>query len=80
MPGFDPFSPDPIVLDERESTYTGGEMHALIAPLLGIDAGDIEEITILADTSKGICFGGSRGRESAKMLLVNAVMSGILNS
>jgi hypothetical protein len=86
MPG-DPFPGDPfgapgkpIILGEREVGYTGGEMHALLAPLFGLPAEQIRAITIIADTDEGICFGGSRGREVAKMTLVNAVVSGVLET
>jgi hypothetical protein len=80
FPG-DPFEgTKPVILSERESEYTGPEMHALLAPLLGLSAEQIRAITIIADTDEGICFGGSRGRDVAKMTLVNAVVSGILET
>jgi hypothetical protein len=80
MSGSDPFSPDPIILDQRESEYTGGELHALLAPVLGLDAEQIKSLAIVADTDMGIAFGGSRGQDDAKELLVSAIISGILNA
>ena len=70
----------PIILDERESEYGGRDVHEMIGKILGIDPDQIYGVTIVAHTDYGICFGGSRGREAAKAQLVDAIVSGILET
>lgn len=79
MHASDPFAPEPIVVKEHESEYTHGELVALLAPVLGVPAEDIGEVALVISLKGGqLSFGGSQGIESAKELVVSAIISGVL--
>jgi hypothetical protein len=76
----DPYSPDPIVVAKHESEYTQGELAALLAPVLGVSAEDIGELALVFRMKNGLLsFGGSQGIDAAKELVVDAIVSGVLN-
>lgn len=78
----DPFDldPQPNVVREHLTEYTGGEIHALIAPIMGLDPEDIKAVVIIADLGEMFTFGGTAGVTGSKAILCDAVTSGVLNT
>ena len=69
-----------LPIGSHRSTYTNGELLALIAPVLGVSAEDIKGIAFVVNLGDRFSLGGTPDPEAAKFILFSAIMSGLLEA